>query len=185
MSVPFDRAQPRPGYLGPGLLPGDAWRTASLSERAVHVARSQERNKVHELTPNWGGMVTVYLRVAGWSSPAPWCAAFVYWCLVESGADRKALWKYPASTRSLATWAKARGVLSQQPRRGDVFVWNKGTGHTGFIVRSEPKKLTTIEGNTNASGGREGVAVLEKVRTVGAVRHAAGGHGIWGFVRLD
>ncbi len=187
--VPFDRDKPRPDYLG-NLLPGDEWKNAPLSERVLHVARSQERKKVRELSPNWGGMVTAYLKVAGLFGPAPWCAAFVYWCLVESGADRSKLWKGPASTWSLAVWAKATGRLSVGARRGDVFVWNTGTpqrygtGHTGVVTKAEGSNLKTIEGNTNDKGSREGVAVLDKDRTTFHVKQLSRG-GLWGFVKLD
>lgn len=175
-------AVPRPGYLG-NLLEGDAWKNASLVERCVHVARSQERQKVRELKPNWGGMVTVYLNVAGWFTPAPWCAAFVYWCLVESGADKKRLWKNPASTWSLYMWAKATGRLGRVPGRGRAFVWNTGSetkpgsGHTGFCL-SAANPTPTIEGNTDSKGSREGVMVAQKERPGNLLRRFP----LWGYV---
>lgn len=175
---------PKPSYVK--TLTAEQWANAPLSERALHVARSQERNRVRELSPNWGGMVTIYLRVAGWRSPAPWCAAFVFWCLLEAGADRKKLWANPASTYSMFKWAVKTSRLTQMPKRGNAFVWNgAGGGHTGFVVSGvldgEAKsQITTIEGNTDDAGSREGVRVAQRVRTIAGLRRFPR----WGFIDL-
>jgi len=167
------------------LFPSFDWANASLSERALHLARSQERLKVREVGRNWGPKVSLYLRVANVFGPAPWCAAFVFWCLVLSGADRRLLWKWPASTWSLAVWARKEGRLKPSPARGRAFVWNSGSwtrsgsGHTGFCLEpaAADGSFTTIEGNTNAGGSREGVAVLERTRrTVLVARYPVNGY---------
>lgn len=173
-------AVPRPVALG-NLLPGDAWKNASLAERTVHLARAYQRLGVRETTANWGPWVKLYLATAGLFSPAPWCAAFVYHVLLESGADPKRLWKLPASTWSLATWAKANSRLHSVGKRGDLFVWSSGRGHCGIVVKRDGLAYTTIEGNTDRKGGREGDGVYERERTVALLKAAAKG-GIWGFV---
>lgn len=173
---------PKPSYVK--TLTAEQWANAPLSERALHVARSQERNRVRELSPNWGGMVTIYLRVAGWRSPAPWCAAFVFWCLLESGADRKKLWGLPASTLSLYQWASKGKRIKQNAfaNRGDLFVWNDGrAGHTGFVAnRIGVAHFKTIEGNTDDAGSREGVRVAERTRSYSLLRTFR----FWGFIDL-
>lgn len=68
-------------------------------------------------------------------------------------------------------------------RRGDLFVWNgKNGGHIGFVTAVRPNGLfTTIEGNTNAAGSRDGDGVYDRVRSLGLLqkypRH--------GFIRLE
>ena len=43
-------------------------------------------------------------------------------------------------------------------------------GHTGFIERIDGGLLTTIEGNTNNSGGREGAGIFRrKSRTITSI----------------
>lgn len=139
------------------------WANLDLSERVLHVARSQVG--VREVTANWSPVIKVYLKVAGVFSPAPWCAAFVHWCLLEAGADKKKLAKFPASTYYLYAWAKSTGRLMSAPKRGRLFVVNgaKG-GHTGFVRSVESPWIETIEGNTNKAGSREGVATMDKER---------------------
>ncbi|MEN6537369.1 MAG: CHAP domain-containing protein [Bryobacteraceae bacterium] len=164
-------------------LTDEAWSSLPLSERALHVARSQLRLNVREITRNWGGMVTVYLRLAGWRIPQPWCAAFVYWCLVTAGADRKKLWDRPASTYSLYQWAKAEKRIHDFPKRGRLFVWNgRLGGHTGFVREHVDRHETfsTIEGNTNSAGSREGDRVAERVRSASSIRN----HPRFGFIDL-
>jgi len=163
-------------------LTSGEWAALPLPERALHVARAQLDLKVRELSPNWGGMVTVYLRVSGWRSPAPWCAAFVYWCLIEAGADKKKLWPRPASTLSLAQWAKKEGRIRLVPSRGTVFVWNNGrSGHTGFVRAVADAAVGTLEGNTDDAGSREGVKVAERMRLISSFRR----YRYWGFINLE
>lgn len=169
------RDKPAPAYLD--TYARSVWRNATLRERMVHVMRSQEKAKVRELTRNWSPQIRAYLAVTGIFSPAPWCAAFVTWCLLEAGADRKKLPKNAASTYFWWKWAKETGRLKvnekgapvYEPERGDLFDWNSdGGGHIGGIYDVvEVKgivKMLTIEGNTDQAGSREGVAVMNRVR---------------------
>ncbi len=170
------RDKPAPDYVSN--FASVIWRNASLAERAVHVARAQLDKGVQELSPNWSPDIRRYLAVTGIFRPAPWCAAFVTWCLIEAGADRKKLPALAASTYWWYVWAKqtkrlrvdTKGKPANAPRRGDLAGWNSGTGHI-FIVREVVRrvdggpKVGTIEGNTNRAGGREGVAVMERTRT--------------------
>jgi hypothetical protein len=159
---------PKPDFVT--RVTADEWAALPLSERALFVARSQLDAKVAEFPrgSNWGPAVSLYLRIAGLRNPAPWCAAFVYWCLVVAGADRRKLWSNPASTYSLWKWAANSGRLSPVPGRGTAFVWNaSGGGHTGFVRAVLPGNVVaTIEGNTNAGGSREGYEVAERKRDV-------------------
>lgn len=172
------RNKPKPAYVK--TMSDITWLNADLIERASHVARSQERLKVREVTENWGGMVTVYLKTAGWISKAPWCAAFVYWCLLESGADKKKLWKNPASTLYLWKWAHATKRLHKTfPADRCVGVYNSisFTGHTWIYLN---KNGETIEGNTNVRGAREGIGVFERKRPLDTIDH----YPRWGCVEI-
>lgn len=151
------RDKPRPGYLE--AMDDSEWRNASLAERTLHVAASQVG--VRESSANWGPMVRAYLKVAGLFSPAPWCAAFVTWCLVEAGADRKRLPRFAASTYYWWRWSKTIKHGPTKPDRGCIGLYNNnGAGHIWLWTSSE----ATIEGNTNDNGSREGIGVFRRIR---------------------
>ncbi len=179
--------KPAPAYLGKWAR--SKWAEASLKERALYVARSQEEAKVREVTANWSPQIRKYLALTGIFSPAPWCAAFVTWCLVEAGADRKKLPALAASTYWWFVWAKQtkrlkvdkRGRPVNDPERGDLGGWNTGAGHIFFVLAvDEEKDVATLEGNTDNAGSREGVAVKDRVRSWPQLKR----HLLHGYIRI-
>jgi hypothetical protein len=145
-----------------------------IEERIRHVARAEQMKGVVEVPhgSNWGDDVRKYLLAAGQPEPAFWCAAFVFWCLVEAGAPislRKAI-KYPASTYFLWKWAADTGRLMKKPLPGSIGIYNgPNGGHCWIELDAENVKGTlqgrrTIEGNTNPKGGRDGYGVFERRR---------------------
>jgi len=87
--------------------------------------------------------------------PANWCAAFVSYCLKESGPMPFA---YTLGARSLLTKAKSAGLttftdpFATPPEPGDIIVWwrvkvSSWEGHTGFVHHVNQGRLYTIEGN--------------------------------------
>ena len=119
--------------------------------------------------PNHGQMVERFLHEVGLSAGAPWCAAFVhhvgYWSQFDPAQQRSA-WPLPAtgSCQVLGDTATAHRALGSRPVRGDVFLWYMPSldrfAHTGIVLdvreTSSAFLCTTIEGNTNDDGGREG-----------------------------
>jgi len=172
------KSTPKPDYVK--TLTDQQWASASLSERALHVASSQM--DVKEVGANWGPMVKIYLAVAGLFTPAPWCASFVTWCLVQAGADRKKLPKFAGSTYYWWQWAKDAHRDNANPKRGRLFVWNdKGGGHIGFVAETLVNgSYRTIEGNTNDDGGREGYKVAGRIRKQLDIIH----HVRWTFIEI-
>lgn len=158
-------------------LSDSEWATASLKERALHVAKSQAGQREWAGQPNWGPMVKVYLKAAGWISPAPWCGAFLYWCLVTAGANKKHLPSNPASTWQWVMWAKRNSRNLKNPKRGDAFVWFRpgAGGHCGLVAEVVGDKVRTFEGNTNDAGSREGVEVAERHRSKASILGASNG----------
>lgn len=177
LAVKHWRDTPAPAYLSKWAAA--KWPTVSLAERMLYVMRAQEQLKVREVAHNWSPQIKAYLAVAGLRTPAPWCAAYVTWCLVEAGADRRKLPTLAASTYWWYQWAKSNRYLkvddhgrpTNNPERGDLGIWNgRGGGHifgiTGVNLNSnhDPVTVLTLEGNTNKAGSREGVAVMERTR---------------------
>ena len=127
---------------------------------------------------NRGVKVDEYARTVGLrpESALPWCAAFVYWCFKQA-ADTDAVTNPVIKTAGvLDHWNKAgtrgvRRVLGATAKNspelvqpGFVFImdFGNGAGHTGIIESVDGGRLTTIEGNTNDGGSREGVGVFRR-----------------------
>ena len=148
-----------------------------VNERAVAWADSQ--NGVKERGRNKGFDVEKYQEVAGLGKGGgfPWCACFVYWCLIKAGARSGNL---PASgkvaaVRNWVAWATDNKRLISKPKRGCLFYWLHANdqGHIGFCISPMLTSLLvrTIEGNTDGEvGSREGDGVYKRTRTVASLR---------------
>jgi hypothetical protein len=164
------------------------WARVAPAERALLLAAQEcDRFRVREVGRNDGPRVREYLRSAGITAPAPWCAAFVTWCLTQAGVAHDQMPKGPASACNWRAWADRRGVAHRDPTqavRGDLFVWcnhpKSWTGHIGFVVRTRRILglwvIDTIEGNTDGSGSRDGDGVYRRVRRLAS--------NIW-FIKAD
>lgn len=124
---------------------------------------------VREKTGNNDGTeVEHFLKMVGLAKGNPWCAAYVYTCFAEAGIKN-----VPKSGYS-PTWFPNNKVIfannkGQPPNSGDVFgLWFSSKGriaHVGFIDEwGEGSYVTTVEGNTNEAGSREGDGVYRKRR---------------------
>ncbi len=145
----------------------------------IKVAQSQIGKLEQPLGSNRGPEVDLYLRAAGINPIAgsfPWCAAFLYWCCEQAAlkigranpaiktAGVLDLWNKagrPGARRILAAEAADNPGLVQP---GQIFMLktSETTGHTGLIEAVAGGKLTTIEGNTNDTGAREGIGVFRR-----------------------
>lgn len=99
-----------------------------------------------------------------WADGQPWCAVFVSWLATKAGAAD--LFPRTASCDAGAAWFKARGQWSEYPAVGaQVFYGTPADlSHTGFVIAYDADTITTVEGNTNVNGSREGDGVYRKVR---------------------
>ena len=131
------------------------------------------------LGSNRGPRVDQYLRSVG-LDPAehsfPWCAAFVYWCFDQAATALSARNPVVKTAGVLEHWneAGAKGIhrLSTvectdnpslvQPGLIFVLTTGSGRGHTGLVEEVRGVFLTTVEGNTNAGGSREGIGVFRR-----------------------
>ena len=106
-----------------------------------------------------------------------WCAGFACFCLTQA-CERlgRSLPIEPSfSCDALATSAKKHGMFLQgasaadrtRITSGSFFLVRKTATdwiHTGIVVDAEPEVITTIEGNTNDDGHREGYEVCARTR---------------------
>jgi hypothetical protein len=125
---------------------------------------------VTELTGhNDGLMVETYLYSVGLSKGNPWCAAFVKWTFIQAGYSPPiTAWSPTAFNSNNVVW-NGRYIL-KQPQAGDVFVlWFpklRRIAHTGFYDYGINNTVySSVEGNTNEAGSREGDGVYRKKRS--------------------
>jgi hypothetical protein len=154
---------------------------SSVSEKMVNLARGEIG--VSEVDgSNCGPRVDVY-KAATWLDPDkgwPWCAAFICWLVREAIEGEDISFKRPqtAGAWDFENWARkqvSKGVELRKPtnediKAGDIVVFT--FSHIGLAVKDIDSSgyVTTIEGNTNGAGSREGGSVLEKKRHVSCIR---------------
>jgi hypothetical protein len=140
-----------------------------LKLNALQVAKTQVGEHEDPLGSNWGEPVKSYLQSVGINFPASWCAAFVYWCF-KKGAEMEGSGKnnLPKTAGVMKMWEKTppeNRVTVPEP--GDIFImdFGKGLGHTGIVEQVDETFIYTVEGNTNDTGGREGIEVSRRQRS--------------------
>ena len=116
-------------------------------------------------------------RRAGAALGSPWCASFAVDCIAETAKTAGVACPIPitASCDVLLEWARKRGRLFASAQPGDLFLVmasEHDAVHTGFVeaVHTAAGTLTTIEGNSNSSGGREGFEVVRRTRGLRSLR---------------
>jgi hypothetical protein len=134
---------------------------------------------------NSGPRVDEY-KAATWLDPTkgwPWCAAFICWvvreAMIAAGVGETPTFKRPrtAGAWDLENWSLKQdaSTWTKKPHRGDiepgdivVFTFS----HVGFAVSAPDKNgfVTTVEGNTDKAGSREGGGVFRKKRHVSKIR---------------
>lgn len=150
---------------------------------------------VRETGNNSGEAVEKYLAYTGLGKGNPWCAAFVCWVYGQAGvANPHTAWSPDLFPQSKVIWNRGKspvrnarlfsdqtsgtsGSTPPTPTRADIFAIyfpEKGRiAHTGFIDTWDGTWLTTVEGNTNVFGSREGDGVYRKRRLVNSIYKVA------------
>lgn len=114
------------------------------------------------------------MKAVGWQLGHSWCCYFTE--LVAKEAFAEDLVKVKAFDKLFqpsctATYANFSGSsmfkVGKVPRPGSLIVWRLGKGwkgHIGIVESVKANVISTIEGNTNDAGGREGIEVARKLR---------------------
>jgi len=155
--------------------------TSSSALLAQTLIKASGEVGVREVPPgtNRGPRVDQYLRSVG-VDPAQgsfaWCAAFVYFCFDQAcmGLSMKNPVIRTAGVVDHWNLAGSRGVhrlsadecLAEltlvQPGMIFIITTGGGHGHTGLVEEVRGMALTTLEGNTNEGGSREGIGVFRR-----------------------
>tara|TARA_R110000868_G_scaffold120421_4_gene319554 strand:- start:2518 stop:3138 length:621 start_codon:yes stop_codon:yes gene_type:complete len=123
---------------------------------------------VRELTGNNDGIqVEKYLKYVWLKKGQPWCASFVSWSFGQNGITKARSGGCVQLMEQGKTIYKS-GKTTEVPQKADVFFIyysDKGrVAHTGFVDNWGTDFVTTVEGNTNGAGSREGNGVYRKKR---------------------
>jgi len=160
--------------------------SSALMMQALGFATTQVGVMEEPPGSNRGKSVDAYLRAVGidpLNSSADgraWCMAFVYWVFQQAADSLGKANPLPRTAGCLDHWNTSAGVPGVQRitaadaranpalvKPGMVFIldFGGGHGHAGLVERLETGGvLSTVEGNSNASGSRDGVGVFRLER---------------------
>ena len=99
-----------------------------------------------------------------------WCVAFVYSCVQAACEELEMLNPLPRTGGVQKLWERTNLALKSRSQFGPgcIFLMDKGhgKGHVGFIERvaDDGLSFTSIEGNTNPGGSRDGDGVYRRAR---------------------
>lgn len=157
-----------------------------LSEQSLHsltlvVAIDQREENIHEEGgDNHGARVNWYQEEGGSGDGTPWCADFVNWCakfaadILEIDSPLEDV-SNQAYVQSYVDHFAAQGMTTKRPSKvepGYLFaLWFPGLnryGHIGFVksIDMAAWTFTTVEGNSNDEGSREGKEVCSNTRAI-------------------
>ena len=112
------------------------------------------------------------MRSVGFYTGAPWCAFFAKLVWKEAGTDRYKLIAGSA-LQTMRNFVKSEKLeLVAKPNVGAIAIYRtmkngkaQTTGHVAIVIGVSESGFISVEGNTNASGGREGIEVAKKNRS--------------------
>lgn len=148
-----------------------------MSTRMKALEVAQRFVGVRENPPgsNWGFWVGKFLGSAGWTKPAPWCAAFVCYCYEVAG--RPLTFPNRASVGFFENWLDKHGYIVDRPLKGDVVCYrfdsDNWPDHIGIVervlaIRWRDRKfvgwIQVIEGNTSLTNQADGGRVMRRRR---------------------
>ena len=153
---------------------------SALQQTTLQVAGGEIGVMENPLGSNRGPKVDEYLRSVGLNPSTgsfPWCAAFAYWCFQQAASSLHTSNPAPRTAGALDFWNRAGNLNLHRispPEAianpgfinpGMVFVLSTGAGqgHVGLVEKVQGVVLTTIEGNTNDNGSREGIGVFRHI----------------------
>ena len=171
--------------FGPESVPASASTGDELLAETLRVAAAQQAAGVREepLGSNRGAIVDDYQLRTGLRPGHAWCACFVYWCFDEAAkhlgranpviktAGCQDHWNRAGAAGITRISANRAGADPDLIKPGMIFImgFDGGFGHTGLVESVAGGFMTTLEGNSNSGGGREGIGVVRLTRKIRSV----------------
>lgn len=171
-----ERANAPASVVTPG---GGVSGAAAAAQEWMAVAEREaalpERERSAWPDPGENPRILEYFRVAAaWFEPGEgdetdWCAAFVNWCLIQSGhvgtdhpGARSFVWNRKGQFLRLPGPAKgAIGVIRRHPPAVDD-AWESGPGHVGFVASFTATQVTLLGGNQSRTVRRQTYPMEER-----------------------
>ena len=174
------------------MIPYHLLRNHEYKQHIVTIAKREVGVLEEPKNSNLGHRVEQYQRSVGeWCVGHAWCSCFVYWVCKTAANQFNAPTAVRKTGRALAHYYHAPGdnILWHEHddyhfvQPGNLFIQaakphqltgtrdrliSKAPGHIGIVTSEvDPKGFFhTVEGNTDASGSREGGGVYERTRHV-------------------
>jgi hypothetical protein len=149
---------------------------ATINSQIVEEARKWVRTR--EIGHNDGPEVAEWLHRVKRQPGNAWCAAFA-WCMLDDACKKLGIENtFPpiAGAWLMLNTAKQKKAWTKIPGQGFIFGIDHGTnsqgariGHVGIVTGVFDDHITSIEGNTNQKGSREGDGVYEKERRLSEI----------------
>lgn len=152
----------------------------ALLTEALKIAVSQIGVMEDPPGSNKGQKVEEYQASAGIPAGTFWCAAFLYWCFQKASENLSRKNPVLRTGHCMTHWNNTKGKkiaaadAVNKPslvKPGHLFIINTGGthGHTGIIEKVEGGFIHTIEGNTDPTGGRNGIGVFKNTRKLAKI----------------
>lgn len=131
------------------------------------------------------------MQAVGFVKSYAWCALFaeLVWTEAYAGSGLVAKLRKLFSASATTTFKNfdidGTFKTSKVPQVGAVAIWRHGSGwqgHAGIVVGMNEREIHTVEGNTNAAGGREGIEVAKKTRNWMGEAYKPNGLNLVGFI---
>jgi hypothetical protein len=121
---------------------------------------------------NRGKWIDTYNTFAGAPLGSSWCCSFLVYRVYQAADALKISCPIPKTpyVPALYAWGKQHGRACDTPQPGMAFVEYfpelNGYHHTGLVASASGISFTTVEGNSNNDGSREGYEVASNTRTL-------------------
>lgn len=137
------------------------------------------------------------MEAVGFEKGQAWCSYFAELVAKEAYPDKKKdLDKLfsGSAVKTFENFKDAGYTINNLPKAGNIAIWQtqkdgeaQWSGHAGVVVEVEAEpnhwKFSSVEGNTNDKGGREGYIVAKKSRKV--IAKVENGLKVLGFIQLS
>jgi hypothetical protein len=146
----------------------------ALFKKVLEIASQEVGIMETPIGSNAGVRVEEYLASVDLGKGFAWCVAFLYFCFEKASQDLGVANPLVKTAGVLDLWARAKCKKIKTPdfvnnpsliKPGYIFIISTGGGfgHAGIVESVEGSFITTIEGNSNDDGSREGTGVFRRV----------------------
>jgi hypothetical protein len=142
-----------------------------LPQATIDFARTQVGVEEEPRGSNSSPIIDGYLRNVDLPPGKAWCAAFVSFCVDRGAFDIATTSTLKPSGGALKLYFKNPHLAIPHPEPNTIGVQDhgKGLGHVFFITDVQGGMCSTLEGNTDPQGGREGYTVAERTRATSTI----------------